>query len=847
MVMVCIVGLVEAAGPAQIEPGSTRRVAVQTGSGSVEGRERESLARFEGVPVYLVENRGQVHEDVRFYAEGREKSVYFKRTGITVRLVGQGRVHGVELEFEGASPEVAIRAGAPRSAVFSYFLGSDPDGWVRGARSYQSIVYRGLWTGIDLVCAVEGSKLKFTYRVHPGADPNRIRMGIRGASSVAVDDLGALRIDTPAGMIVDEPPVAAQKGEGGPAAVEVAYQLEDAGEDGWRYGFRLGAYDRTRALDVDPAFLVYCGYIGGGRTDEIVGAAVDELGCLYVAGFTGSDQRTFPVKAGPGLQYGYDGDVFVAKVASDGRDLVYCGYIGTTSWEFPTGIAVDKAGCVYVTGGAVSNFPQKVGPCRYSGSGWGAFVTKVNAAGTDIVYSGLLGGDGDTEGRGIAVDAAGCAYITGETTATETTFPVKVGPDLSFNGNPVFEDVFVAKVNPQGTDFVYCGYIGGLGTELGGGVAVDRRGRAYVAGSTTWSLPVKVGPTLVFQGGNLLFPYDAFVARVQTDGTGLEYCGYIGGNDVDWGKGIAVDGEDRAYVVGYTASTEFTFPVKVGPVLHHSGGVTDAFVCRVMPGGEGFEYCGYIGGTGWDVAKATTAGPDGSVYVAGHATAGLPVKHGPAAHTYGDDAFVAKVNPQGTGIVYCGYIGGRNVKHQDGQDEANAIAVDRHGNAYVAGTTSSNESSFPVTVGPDLTYNDETSEPVSDGFVAKVALTILEGSGAARPGATVALALTSSNDPGRPYVAGTSLGTGPIPIDTRELRLTFDGLLWASVSGIFPSMFQSYMGTIGDDGYAAAALQLPDLPETVGVPVHSAFVTLDATAPSGIRSVSNTYSFTITR
>ena len=370
--------------------------------------------------------------------------------------------------------------------------------------------------------------------------------------------------------------------------------------------------------------------------------------------------------------------------------------------------------------------------------------------------------------QGIAVDPAGHAYVTGKTDSDQTTFPVKVGPDLTHNAS---DDGFVAKVNPQGTGFVYCGFLGGSGADYCEGIAADASGHAYVTGRTPsdeQTFPVKVGPDLTHNGGN-----DVFVAKVNPQGTGFVYCGYIGGSGNDSGYGIAVDAAGNAHVAGLAASSHQTFPVMGGPDLTHNGG---------------------------------------------------------------DDAFVARVNPQGTGLDSCGYIGGSS------HESAYGIAVDAAGSAYVAGRTPSSHQTFPVTVGPDLTHNGG-----NDVFVARISVTVLTGGGAPRPGGRVDLALTASGDAGLSYQTGSSLGTGPIPIDARRLNLGLDDLLRVSVTGLWPTIFSGYPGVLDGQGQARAAIHIPNLAGLIGIRIHTAFVTLDPQAPSGVRSISNTFSFTVTK
>jgi pimeloyl-ACP methyl ester carboxylesterase len=316
-----------------------------------------------------------------------------------------------------------------------------------------------------------------------------------------------------------------------------------------------------------------------------------------------------------------------------------------------------------------------------------------------LLYAGFLGGSNKDEGNGIAVDAVGSAYVTGYTQSRD--FPTVVGPDTSYNGN---DDAFVAKVNPEGTGLVYAGFLGGSGTDVGWGIAVDADGNAYVTGYT-WSrnFPAVVGPDTSYNGNR-----DAFVAKVNPSGTGLVYAGFLGGSDRDEGQGIAVDADGNAYVTGVTDSRNF--PAVVGPDTSYNGGYFDAFVAKVNPSGTGLVYAGFLGGSDWDVGEGIAVDADGNAYVTGATDSrNFPAVVGPDTSYNGYyDAFVAKVNPSGTGLVYAGFLGGSDI------DGGSDIAVDADGNAYVTGWTSS--SNFPAVVGPDTSYNGGSY----DAFVAKV-------------------------------------------------------------------------------------------------------------------------------
>jgi len=709
---------------------------------------------LDALPLDFVPNRGQVEGPVDFYVKGRDKLIYFTPQGLTFVLGDAGaeeegpprpgpargaewpfldreppapRRWVVKMDFVGANPGVHPLGEERTDTVISYFKGA-PDEWHTGLPTYRRIVYRELWPGVDLVFYGTVNELKYEFLVHPGADVGRIRLAYRGAEVRRAAD-GALEVVTPVGGFSDAAPTAYQEVEGRRLPVTVGYTLRGRERDSEavEIAFALGDYDPSRLLVLDPAVLVYCGYIGGHALDRGNSIAVDGAGNVYVTGQVYSTEaQGFPVTGGPDLTHngGYY-DVFVAKVKADGTGLVYCGYIGGSKDELGNGIAVDGAGHAYVTGltesAETQGFPVTGGPdLIYNGGDRDAFVAKVQADGTGLDYCGYIGGSEDEVGGGIAVDGAGHAYVTGWTRSAETQgFPVTGGPDLTYNDDGLF-DAFVARVKADGTGLDYCGYIGGHDWDEGWDIAVDGAGSAYVTGRTgsseTNGFPVTGGPDLTYNDDGL---FDAFVAKVKVDGTGLDYCGYIGGDGWDEGWGIAVDGAGSAYVTGRTASAETDgFPVTGGPDLTYNDSL-DAFVAKVQADGTGLDYCGYIGGSGDDHGWGIAVDGAGHAYVTGSTvsaeTDGFPVTGGPdLTYNGGDyDAFVARVKVDGTGLDYCGYIGG------DGWDEGLGIAVDGAGHAYVTGLTMSAETDgFPVTGGPDLTHNGNY-----DAFVAKISWT----------------------------------------------------------------------------------------------------------------------------
>jgi hypothetical protein len=409
-----------------------------------------------------------------------------------------------------------------------------------------------------------------------------------------------------------------------------------------------GGYD-TFVAKVNPSgtALLYCGFIGGSGNDYSWGIAVDGSGSAYVTGSTYSTEDSFPVLNGPYLTHNGTSDTFVAKVNPSGTALIYCGYIGGSSYESGRSLAVDGSGNVYVAGDTSSteaSFPVLNGPDLTYNDYDDVFVAKINPSGTALIYCGYIGGSDSEYTYGIAADGSGNAYVAGYTYSTEDFFPVLNGPDLTHNGG--YRDAFVAKVNPTGTSLLYCGYIGGSGDDTCEGMAADGSGNVYIIGNTTSteaSFPVISGPDLTYNGG-----FDAFVAKVNPSGTSLLYCGYIGGSDADYGWGITVDGSGNAYVTGDTSSTEASFPVLSGPDLTNNGG-TDAFVAKVNPSGTSLLYCGYIGGLDYDRGYGIAVDGSGNAYVAGTTSSTqvlFPVISGPDLTQNGkEDAFVAKIPP----------------------------------------------------------------------------------------------------------------------------------------------------------------------------------------------------------
>jgi hypothetical protein len=397
--------------------------------------------------------------------------------------------------------------------------------------------------------------------------------------------------------------------------------------------------------------------------------------------------------------------------------LAYSTYLGGSASDKGFDIAVDSTGNAYVTGQAESaNFPTTSGAFQEtpgsSGADLGdAFVTKVNATGSALVYSTYLGGSAEDEGFGIAVDSSDNAYVTGQTESAD--FPL-ANPLQSIPGSTgnLTGDAFVTKLSVDGSGLVYSTYLGGLARDQGLSIAVDSAGNAYVTGEAVLgNFPTTAGAAQTSPGGGFS---DAFVAKINSGGSALVYSTYLGGNDEDQGFGIAVDPTGNAYVTGQTESTDFP---TVAPVQGVLGGLFDGFVTKVNAAGSALVYSTYLGGADFDRGRGIALDSSNNAYVTGETrSSNFPTSADAFDTVFGGDAdaFVTRVDAAGSSIVYSTYLGGLRF------DVGEAIAVDSFGSAYVTGRADSNEvQGFPIT--PDAIQSTKAGT-AAEGFVTRICI-----------------------------------------------------------------------------------------------------------------------------
>ena len=382
---------------------------------------------------------------------------------------------------------------------------------------------------------------------------------------------------------------------------------------------------------------------------------------------------------------------------------------------------------MYVTGTtsdigvAGDAFPVAVGPdLTYNGfdEGW---VAKLSPTGTQLLYSGFIGGGQNDQARAIAVDPDGNAYVGGTTSSGPTSFPNGGGMASLPGADKILGglEAFIVKVKADGTGFGYATYVGGTSGEIGSGIALDSQRRAIIVGTVSPAVDSFAGYP-AFASWQSSLPggqSDFFVARLNAAGTAFDYAGYVGGSNAEFGGAIAVDAQDNAYITGWTFSDQATFPAGAGfgalpgadkTYNGQSGGGADAFVVKINNTGTALVYATYIGGSGSDNGWGITVDGNGNAYVfgttdspgtsfpngQGFVNAGVT---GPATTLIsgggGANDFVVEVNPNGTALVMATYIAGR--ENIGGGDEHGGIAVNAAGVIHVAGRTSFTQTNFP--------------------------------------------------------------------------------------------------------------------------------------------------------
>jgi Dockerin type I domain/Beta-propeller repeat len=386
--------------------------------------------------------------------------------------------------------------------------------------------------------------------------------------------------------------------------------------------------------------------------------------------------------------------------------LIYSTYLGGSGVEAGWGIAVDTSGCAYVTGRTSStDFPTE-GPYQatHQGANYDVFITKLSSVGNSLIYSTYLGGSSSDRGADIAVDAFGCAYVTGGTWSDD--FPI-VNQYQTYHSF-YFSDVFVSKLSSEGNSLIYSTYLRGAADDYGYGIALDSSGCAYVTGETESDDFPTEDPYQTYQGD-----LDVFITKLSSAGSSLIYSTYLGGSyDDDFGKDVTVDASGCAYVTGETYSADFPI-VNQYQTYQGNQNYSDVFVTKLSSAGNSLIYSTYLGGSDYEFGQGIAVDSYGCAYVTGGTDSPDFPTENPYQATiqgYSGSVFVSKLSSTGNNLIYSTYLGGNY-----GNDAGLGIAVDASRCAYVTGYTES--PTFP-TVNPYQTF-----QGYIDVFVSKFSST----------------------------------------------------------------------------------------------------------------------------
>jgi hypothetical protein len=731
---------------------------------------RRILDAYAHLPITFEQNQGQLHPDAKFMSRGGGLTTYLTSDGAVFTMAlpaapgtqrarsvsrahltspassdetssqdGEKRMVAVWMTLVGANAQAALTGQHPQAGVSHYLQGNQPEAWRTHVQHFGRVHYAEVYPGIDQVYYDDGGKLRYDFIVQPGTDPAAIQMRFAGMRRLALGADGDLLIHVggadQAAVLRQHAPFTYQEIDG--LRREIGSRFLVTGDT---VAFALDEYDPTLPLIIDPA-VVYSTFLGSTEEDLGLAITVDLAGNAVVAGETYA--ADFPSTAGT-YDPSFNGtqDAFVIKLNATGTALLFASFLGGSSFDSGYGVAVDLFDNIYVTGITQSaNFPTTLGAFdrSYNGpvNGYDAFVIKLNATGSSLVYGTYFGGTGDDFAAGITLTGGVHAYVAGTTNSTNLPTTLTAFDRTANGGN----DIFVTKFNATGTGLLYSTLVGGNSIEIADGIAV-RAGLAYVTGDTTSpNFPTTVGAFDTTPNGGS----DVFVFRLDSTASSLGYSTLLGGSGDDIGFDITLDALGNTFVVGNTASVNF--PTTATSFDTTANGDLDAFVTKLDLNASTVIFSTYLGGAGEDSAFGVSVDGNRSVYVVGETkSANFPTTANADDTTINDatfyDVFLTELNPGGAALIYSTYLGGTD------DDTALAVRVDANFNVHLTGSTRS--ANFPTTVGAfDTTYNDLNVN--NDAFAAKFALPTgpIDTIGVRRPTTGVFL-LRNSNTTGSP-------------------------------------------------------------------------------------------------
>ena len=660
----------------------------------------------------------------------------------------ESRTDYLRMELAGSASGLQVTGANQLSGKTNYLVGNDPANWHSNVPTYEKVRYTGVYPGVDLVYYGNQRQLEYDFVVAPGADARPVRLRFAGAKNLSLHADGDLTVSTHGGQISFHKPVVYQMEDGKRQQVSGRFTLLAKNE----VGFRLGKYDHSRELTIDPV-LSYSTYLGGGGLrgpdgDRVtIGSliALDKSGNAYVAGNT--TLADYPTTPGAFQTKGKSAQtVFVTKLNATGTAALYSTYLsghggdngfGYDSSEDVSGIAVDAEGDAYVVGATASaDFPTTSGAYQPKFARDSVlFVTKLNPGGSGLVWSTFLGGITLPEpGAAIALDSAENVYVTGTAILDGPIFPTTPG---AFQTYSIGDSApFVTKLNSSGSALIYSTFIAAPLSDGDGSnaIAVDASGCAYIAGKT-FSPDFPVTPNAFQKTFKAESGFNYFVAKLNPEGTGLIYSTYLGGTTEDNNYysaiGLGLDGFGNVYIAGGTYETDFPITANAFQKVNT---FQSGFISKLSETGSTLVYSTYLGGTegGYYQHAAQNSINGLAVDVTGHAyvtgwtgnkdfpvTSDAYQRHKHTLYAYDQSAFLSELDKTGSALTYSTYLSGNGGSESEYGDEGYSIAIDKTHNAFLYGGASSPD--FPTTAGAYRTTSIAPNLPLQDSFVAKFA------------------------------------------------------------------------------------------------------------------------------
>jgi hypothetical protein len=675
---------------------------------------------------YFLKNKGRWDNNVLIYGKSPAYDIwitngkialdlyeYAKRDTDQTDLLRKGQV--ISLEFIGAD-FTDHKTFETHSRYYNYFRGN-----LKSLTNtpFSEIKYLNIYEGIDLILYFEDNFLRFDLDVHPGADPDDIKIKIDGNLDMLSINDNKLKIPIFKGEMNLQDIYAFQIENDEMKEVPLNIELKKD-----IIHFKADHYDQNETLRIDP--LIYSSFIGGDNYDYGEDIKVDSEDHIYTCGYSYSSE--YPTTTGcyseemTGEPEQFP-DIVISKFNQEGDSLIFSTFIGGVIDDYGKSIALDTANNIYITGycGPTSTFPTTTGAfdTTFNG-GYDVFVIKLSPAGDSLLYSTFIGGNQDDYGQAITIDSAGIAFITGYT-ASSNDFPVSDNAFSKFHSGEY--DVFVSKLSNDGKNLLYSTFLGGKDDDFGQDIEVDKDGKAYLTGITRSSdYPVSSraydrtynDTTLSKDRG------DCFLSKLDESGSMLEYSSYFGGKHTDGAYGVAIDSARNIYFAGISKSsdypvTENSYQTEYDGNEAEAKGHGDIIITKLSPLGDSLIYSTYIGGESTDRAFDLALDKFHNALMTGStASEKFPTTINAYDRTWNDsiagsDAFIVKLNASGTDLLYSTYIGGRYKDVGNGLDH-------RNGMIYITGITASDN--YPVTPGGfDTLYNGDNKYDI---FVSKL-------------------------------------------------------------------------------------------------------------------------------